>query len=222
MAFIFSDDDGAADADALADAELDDVLMSALGDDLFLEVASHLPLHDLGASLSVCKSWQRLLDGTALLWRSMCHMRWEDKKYVPDKLCAMADGDHATGNDAEDADAAERQSLMALKVRELKDLMRSLRVQSRAAELIEKSDFADAIVSARRQAAEEGSDTHKLLRCPWMLVRSERGESLPKAALRLSLADATRTSITDEELFNLTFNVRVRSDGPLANAMQVS
>ena len=83
--------------------------------------------------------------------------------------------------------------------------------------LIEKSDFADTIVSAERKAVENGSHTHKLLRRPSLLAR--QGEILAKAALRLSLQDAQRTSITHEELAGLTFSVRLRGDGPLAQAI---
>lgn len=42
------------------------------------------------------------------------------------------------------------------------------------------------------------------------------GECLPKAALRLSLADAHRTSIEAEELTSMVFNIRTRADGALA------
>jgi hypothetical protein len=49
--------------------------------------------------------------------------------------------------------------------------------------------------------------------CLWLLLP---GECLPKAALRLSLADAQRTSIEAEELTSMVFNIRTRADGALA------
>ena len=64
---------------------------------------------------------------------------------------------------------------------------------------------------------EEGSFTAQVLHRPSLLVRD--GEALPKAALRLSLRDAQRMAITEDELLQLSFSVRIRHDGPLAHAM---
>ena len=187
----------------------------ALGDDAFLLVVMLLPRQDLARALRVCKAWRRLLDETDSLWLAVCETAWAGKAYVPASLRALAEGAAAV----QDAEQQERRDLIGLKVRDLVGLMRKLNVHGQASEMIEKGDFADAIISARSKAAEEGSWTHKLLRKPSLLVRDQR-ETFPKAALRLSLIDAQRTYITSHELQSFTFNVRLRHDGPLAGALR--
>jgi hypothetical protein len=177
-----------------------------LGNDIFLMIAAALSRSDLASALRVSKSWQAVLDGTARLWWAACKSEWASKVYVPAALRALAEGD----------DEQERRDLMASRVRELKNMLHSLRLQDDGG-LIEKGDYADAILRARRLSAEQGTPTQQLLRRPSLLVR--RGESGPKAALRLSLADAARTAITAEELTSFTFNVRLRHDGPLQQAL---
>lgn len=186
----------------------------ALGNDIFLTVAAELSLHDMASAVCVCRPWQALLDGTDRLWSALCERVWASKVYVPSSLRAMAEGASAVTA----AEEKERRDLMSSRVRDLKDLMRSLQLQG--GDFVEKGDFADAILDARRKVVEEGSPTERLLRLPLMLVRREAGESPPKAALRLSLADAKRTFITEEELVSLTFEVRLRRDGPLSEAIQ--
>eukprot|EP00808_Paulinella_micropora_P015991 g71464.t1 len=43
-----------------------------------------------------------------------------------------------------------------------------------------------------------------------------KNESLAKSALRSSLADARRTRITEQDLVDFDWNIRVRGDGPLS------
>ena len=186
------------------------------GNDVLSEVASQLALGDLARLLRVSKAWQGILDGTPYIWRALCEHTWEDKAHVPASLRSMAEGEFVSRDAAQESDEKERRSLLALKIRELKDVMRSLRVQVSAGELIEKDDFAEAIMRARRKAAESHTATQTLLSRPWLLVRAS--ESLPKAALRLSLTDAQRLRITDDELTSFVFNVRLRNDGPLKDA----
>jgi hypothetical protein len=189
--------------------------LSALGSDVFLVVAAHFALSELAQVLCVRKAWRTLLDGTPHLWRGLCKHVWASKAHVPAALSVLAEGEFA-----EMAEDEERRTLMHLRARELKDLVMSLRLERESRFLIEKGDFADAILSARRKAAEASSVTFTILNRPLQLVRREAGESLPKAALRLSLLDAQRLHITKEELMSFTFNVRVRHDGPLMQAME--
>jgi hypothetical protein len=186
------------------------------GNDVLSEVASQLAMGDLARSLRVSKAWRGILDGTPFIWRALCEHAWEGKAYVPASLRSMAEGEFLSKDAAQESDEKERQSLLALKIRELKDLMRGLRIQVSAGELIEKDDFASAIMQARRKAAESHTATQTLLSRPWLLVRAS--EPLPKAALRLSLSDAKRLRVTDEELTSVVFNVRLRNDGPLKDA----
>ena len=197
-----------AEADVLSDP------LGRLGDDIFLAVAAMLPLEDVARALLVAKAWQQALDQDADLWQSICAREWRHKVYVPRALRAMAAGISAL----QAVEEEERQELMRLRARELKDQMRLLNLRDEMASLVEKCDFAEAILRVRRQAAADGTTTQKLLRQPLELVRHTSAEVLPKAALRLSLADAKRTRITVEELMALTFSIRVRSDGPLAEA----
>ena len=206
-------------SDEAAGSELTaDDAFPVLGNDLFLEVMAQMDRHGLAIALGVCKAWQTLLDATAQLWRAHCNREWDALVYVPASLQIMAQAD--AGAEASSGEQEERRELMGLKTRELRQMMGSLRIQIGVGNLIEKGDFADAILGAQRLALAMATDTEKMLKRPSMLVRREQGESLPKAALRLSLADASRTFLTAEELVTLTFNVRVRHDGPLAPAMR--
>ena len=184
-----------------------------LGNDLFLSIACALELRDTATALRVCKAWREVLDGNELVWRLQCMKAWKGKAYVPHALRVMAKGAAAVTQSELDA----HKELMSQAVRELKRM--ALKVNTPMGHLIEKADFAESILSARRQQAEEGSETLKILERPMLLVR--QGETLPKAALRLSLHDATRTTITQDELCSFTFNVRLRKDGPLAQAVHL-
>lgn len=185
----------------------------ALGNDLFLMSTYHLALPDLACALCVSHAWRGVLDGDDHLWELFCQRAWASKVYVPQSLRRMA----ASRSRVDDDDEDERKELMRLKISELKDLMRSMRVQgTRAAEFIEKGDFADAVLRARRRSIEEGAHVRKLLGKPSLLVRP--GELPAKAALRLSLADAKRCVIAADEISSLTFHVRLRYDGPLVQA----
>lgn len=201
-------------------ADLDDAFpeLAFGGNDVLSEVGAQLPMADMARSLCTCKAWQSVLDGSPHLWRALCAQAWADKMYVPESLRTMSEGDFLTDEVMTRNLQQDRQALMALKISELKNLMRSLRMQAYVGELIEKGDFADAIMDARRKAAETYTATQLLLRQPHRLVK--QSENLPKAALRLSLADANRLRITEDELLSLVFSVRLRNDGPLANAMQ--
>ena len=187
------------------------------GNDLLLTVAAHLPLSDLARSLRVCKAWKAVLDGSPLVWRSLCSRAWQGKMYVPATLRALAENDFSSEDDTREAESRQRHNLMGLKISELKELMRKLKMQVKVGDLIEKSDFADAILDARRAEAAGYTATQNLLTRPWLLVRPY--EASPKAALRLSLADAKRLRISQEELTSLTFCVRLRDDGPLAQVL---
>ena len=187
------------------------------GNDVLPTVAAQLTLAELARSLRVCKAWLGILDGTPHLWRALSAKTWADKAFVPESLRAMAERDFASEDDTKDAEARQRQSLMGLKIADLKQLMRRLRVQVSTADLIEKGDFADAIIHAQRTAAAGHDKTQNLLARPWLLARPS--EALPKAAMRLSLEDARRLRISEDELTSLVFSLRVRNDGPLAQAM---
>lgn len=187
------------------------------GNDVLSEVASQLSVGDLARLLRVSKAWQGILDGTPFIWRDLCEHAWEDKAYVPASLRSMSEGDFLSEDVAQRSDEKERQTLLGLKIRDLKVVMRSLRIQVSTGELIEKDDFAVAIMKARRKAAK--SHTETLLSRPWLLVRAN--ETLPKAALRLSLSDARRLRVTEEELASFVFNLRLRNDGPLAHAVRL-
>ena len=184
-----------------------------LSNDNFLTVASLLGRDDLATALRVSEAWNAVLEGSEHLWASMCQRVWASKSYVPPSLRAMAGGQTAM----EEAGVEERLQLTALKISQLKDKMRSLSCRVRVADLLEKKDFVDVIVDAQRQATANGTVAEKLLGQPGLLVRD--GESPPKAALRLSIEDAaTRTAITAAELMAFSWSVRLRRDGPLAQA----
>ena len=185
-------------------------LLLVLGDDSFQLVVAVLPLASIATALRVSKGWRSALDGDASLWRALCAHEWSDKVYVPASLRAMAEGTLAS-------EEQERRALVNAKVSELKNLVRSLRIDD-ASGLLEKSDYADVILRARRAATEGGTRTQKMLKQPALLVRA--GELPSKAALRLSFADARRAALTAEEIVQMTFQVRMRHDGPLADARQ--
>jgi hypothetical protein len=187
------------------------------GNDVLPTMAAQLSLSDLARSLCVCKSWQSILDGTPQLWRALCEKTWAGKVYVPGSLRTMAALDFPSEDDAKQDEERQRQSLLGLKIAELKNIMYRLRVEVRVGDLIEKGDFVEAILDAQRKVAAGFNATQNLLARPWQLVRPK--ESLPKAALRLALADAARLRITKDELTSLVFCVRLRNDGPLAQAM---
>lgn len=185
------------------------------GNDVLPTVAAQLTLAELGRSLRVCKAWLNILNSTPHLWRALSAKTWGGKAYVPESLRALAERDFASENDTKDAEARQRQYLMGLKIADLKQLMRRFRVST--SNPIEKGDFADAIIHAQRTAAAGHDKTQNLLARPWLLAR--QSEALPKAAMRLSLEDARRLRISEDELTSLVFSVRVRNDGPLAQAM---
>lgn len=201
--------------DGTSPADMD--AFPALGNDAFLTMAAQLELTDLARALRVCRCWRAVLDGTESLWSGMCERAWASKVYVPASLRNMAKGEAGLA----DAQQAERSRLMAARIRELKVMMRNLHIPSNG--LVEKSEITDAILDARRRRAagvDGGDMTSAILNMPSLLVHRSEGESLPKAALRLSLVDASRNTITKEELQSLTFSVRLRNDGPLQQAMR--
>lgn len=189
-----------------------------LSDDTFLVTVAFLPLASLAACLRVSRSWRLLLDKQEDLWTRQCHHAWREKVYVVPALKTMALGKHAT--EREEADTIR--ALSALRVEELKEIMRNERiVVNNPGDLVETKDFVNAIVSAREDAAVEEGTTAILLQCPHRLRRAgqENTFSIPelysKAALRLSLQDQHRTAITMEEITSLNFELRTRSDGPM-------
>ena len=200
-----------ADEELMRDGSLrtmakEELAMDALPNDVLLMVCFHLERRDVAISHQVSRAWSALLGGSELLWRGLCQREWADKEYVPASLQVLSEGRAAVAA----ARAASREKLMRLRVSELKDRMRSLKLQSRASELIEKGDFADCILRAQTSASE-------LLNEPSLLLRE--GEPHAKGALRLSLDDSERLAITEQELTSLTFSVRMRNDGPLADAI---
>jgi hypothetical protein len=99
------------------------------GNDVLPTVAAQLTLAELARSLRVCKAWLSIVDGTPHLWRALSAKTWADKAFVPESLRAMAERDFASEDDTKDAEARQRQSLMGLKIADLKQLMRRFRVQ---------------------------------------------------------------------------------------------
>ena len=186
-------------------------ILETIGHDAFLAVAAMLAPRELGAALGVCASWRAPLDASEHVWGLACRVAWRGKAYVPRKLRELAGGAAAV----EAAAVAERDALLALKVGALKERLRAL-PRATLKECVEKRDFVEALLAHERRRAEAGAPTARLLACPRLLARAR--ENLAKAALRLSLADARRTRITADELTAHTFNVRLRGDGPLAQA----
>ena len=103
---------------------------------------------ELCCSLRVSKAWKVLLDGNAHLWRLQCSALWAGKAYVPASLRELANGEFPSPAVAANAEAAEREALLKLKIRELKGIMRSLRMTVMVGDLIEKDEFAAAILDA--------------------------------------------------------------------------
>lgn len=188
-------------------------MISAIGEDSFIAFAELLSLRDLSMCLRACKEWKAVLDSSEHLWGLLCEKTWRDKVYVPASLRVLAGGETAVAAATKKA----RSDLCALRVGELKDRIRALRVRIEPGRcFLEKQDFVDAIESSLSRRAELASFTEKLLTSPVLLRRSH--EALPKTALRLSLLDAKRTRLTADELCRFVFNVRLRGDGPLADA----
>mmetsp|Transcript_54892 Transcript_54892/g.108943 ORF Transcript_54892/g.108943 Transcript_54892/m.108943 type:complete len:372 (-) Transcript_54892:255-1370(-) len=221
-------------------------MIDSIGLDTFRTfVAALFTRQELAGLLRVSHDWQQILDKTEHVWTALCHKAWEGKVYVPKSLRLMALGSAAVDESA----VKERTSLMSMRVSGLKEKMTTLRVRIAQGQCVEKKDFVDVIEATQKDRIERGTETDKLLHAPHLLVRRQRRqknsdesdagadqvndrgaddldeqveellECLPKAALRLSLADSRRTLITAEELTSFVFNVRVRADGPLAQAV---
>ena len=62
----------------------------ALGNDIFLTIASKLALPDLASALRVSASWRAVLDGTDQLWWGQCQSAWRYKAYVPKASVQLA------------------------------------------------------------------------------------------------------------------------------------
>ena len=202
--------------------------LALAGNDVLVEVAATMALRDLAKALRVCKAWHEILDGSPHIWRRLCDYFWHSKAYVPLALRKLSTMDFASEATLQQAEEEERRDLMALKIRTLKTMLLTLSLTESAdgsSNFIEKSDFVNAVLSARRrdfleaslEAAGPSLQLEVLLKRPFLLAKA--GESLPKAALRLSLADASRLRVTEEELVSTVFNVRLRNDGPLAHAI---
>jgi hypothetical protein len=133
-----------------------------LSDDTFLVTVAFLPLASLAACLRVSRSWRLLLDKQEDLWTRQCHHAWREKVYVVPALKTMALGKHAT--EREEADTIR--ALSALRVEELKEIMRNERiVVNNPGDLVETKDFVNAIVSAREDAAVEVPEAKGLCVC---------------------------------------------------------
>lgn len=163
-----------------------------LGADSFIEILGLLSLSEVSKCLRVSTSWRRSADASEHLWTELCHRTWEGKVYIPSSLRVMARGEVGVSTAVESA----RAELHSLKVSQLKEKMQTLRVRVGAGECVEKKDYVEAILSTLRQRASTGDRVDKILGPlpAATLLRRER-ESLPKAALRLSLADAKRTKV---------------------------
>jgi len=202
-------------------------MIDSIGLDTFRTfVAALFTRQELAGLLRVSHDWQKILNKTEHLWTALCHKAWEGKVYVPKPLRLMALGSAVVDETA----AKERTSLMSMRW------------------CVEKKDFVEVIEATTKKHIELGTGTDKPLHAPQLLghkqqrqktsnasdsgaeqvndrgaddldkQEEELSECLPKAALRLSLADSRRTLITAEELTSFVFNVRLRSDGPLARA----
>lgn len=220
-------------------------MIDTIGADSFSTiVAALLTRQELARALRVCREWLQVIDQAEHVWGALCHQAWVGKVYVPASLRELAKGAAFVA----EASAQRRAGLSAMRVGELKQKMTEMRVRVAPGQCVEKKDFVDAIEDNRKKRAELGTAAEKLVRAPFLLVRrhatrregaaaaaatiaaaeqDQEGaapnvlldECLPKAALRLSLADASRTRITADELVSFVFHVRVRADGPLAQAV---
>ena len=196
------------------------VSISTIGNDALLVVVDFLALPDIALALSVSRAWQGLIDASELTWAAQCRIAWACKVYVPSSLKVLSEGRAAVAR----AEEEHRAALSSCKVSELKKMIQEMRIQ---ATCVEKKDLVDAILEAEKERAESPEATHtsKLLTRPWFLCKPAikasgnewemTGESYPKAALRLSLVDSKRTCVTEEELTEFEFSIRVRGDGVL-------
>lgn len=162
----------------------------SLGADSLIEILCLLSLSEVSRCLRVSTTVLRSADASEHLWSDLCDRAWEGKVYIPASLRVMARGEVGVSTAVESA----RAELQSLKVSQLKEKMQTLRVRVGAGECVEKKDYVEAILTTQRQRASTGDRVDKLLGPlpAATLLRRER-ESLPKAALRLSLQDAKRT-----------------------------
>ena len=190
------------------------------GNDQFLDVAALLSLEDNAKMMIVNKAWLFLVDGAEILWRSHCERVWASKHYVPHSLLSLAKNEAAPCQDLMDLDTGELLELLRPTCHGLEvwERIRQLKIQeeeSNSIDTAQKLELVDAII---KDLTTPKSRLHidTLLNRPAMLLHE--GELPPKGALRLSLADAKRTAITEAELSSLRFCVRLRQDGRLAQA----
>lgn len=114
-------------------------------------------------------------------------MLWKDKVFVPKNIISLS----SPGNDIK-----ARSDLYGLSVKQLKDRLRAKRVPLlKIVACVEKREMVELL------ADHEGS--------------SIGNQALARYALRASLADARRNTITEDELTSFVFNVRLRADGRL-------
>ena len=119
-------------------------------------------------------------------------------------------------------------ALSRLRVKALKQIIRSERIRVQPGTLVEKKDFVEAIAAARDRAIDTSTDpVAQLLQRPRLLIVGDNNndgnghtgdvhhELYPKAALRFAKQDETRTRIAASELTSFTFHIRVRGDGPM-------
>ena len=192
-----------------------------LNDDVLVHSANFLPLSSLSTCLCTCKHWHYLLNKSAHLWEYLCNIKWKNWKYVVPSLLELSKGEKYLENKS----VREREKLRSMKIKSLKQLILNEKIKIHPGQLVEKIDFVNAIMNARKfHSDSSATDVMKLLHCPLLLrggvVIGVLKECYAKCALRLSLQDRKRTVISKIELCSRKFEMRTRNDGPLSNMNQ--
>jgi len=164
------------------------LLENILDAGVFDAVLAHFDHRTLIKLLIVCRGWLLLIDPCESVWRSACQYLWADKVYVPKSIRALIQD----GNDP-----VSRTDLQSLSAADLKK-----RLRHSGLTLYQLAPFQNA--------------TKKTLLELVMSREAPRypGEPLAERALRLSLEDANRHFLTEDELTSFEWHVRVRSSGP--------
>jgi len=168
-------------------AYLRSLMDTLLSSNVFDTVLYYHDYYDLKRILFVCKAWYHYAD-TEQFWRFVCLHVWSDKHFIPSNIQAWV----VEGNTHH-----KRLDLERLTVKELRRRCTEAKLPD-VAQCIEKQE----LISLWEQNEIKQYNAYN-------------NEPLAKRALRLSIKDATRREITEEELCDLTFNIRLRGDGPL-------
>jgi len=164
------------------------LLENILDAGVFDAVLAHFDHRTIVTLLRVCRGWLLLIDPCETLWRSACRFLWATKVYVAQHIRALI----LDGNDP-----LTRLDLQPLSSADLKKRLRASGVST--------YQLAPFLTAPRAHLLE-------------LVMQKEAprypGEPLAKRALRLSLEDSTRGSLTDEEIVSFEWHVRVREAGP--------